>query len=347
MKILVSANNPGGADSLLPVVKKLVDKGEELTIILEGKAKGVFAKGGVNFLDAERLNDVKLKSIVSDNNFDIFLAGTSLGFTVDKKLLQYCQEYKIISVYILDFWSNYWQRFSAETKDFKFLPDYICVMDELTKKEMVSENFPEKKIIITGNPRFDHFLDNIDNSREDKDRILFISQPLKECKNYTDAQSSHDEYVVLKDVMQTLNSIKSSANLVIRLHPRDVKGKYDVIMSKSKRAVVYDSVSDVAESLSRSGLVIGISSVVLFQAALAGKKVISYQPNLEGRDALISNRLGISKLVANKEELKICLENYLNESAGPSWHINRQSSKDIIIPGAADNVMKFIDSVKK
>src|SRR5207248_11353111 len=61
------------------------------------------------------------------------------------------------SVYVLDFWSNYWQRFSDSGKDLKFLPEKICVMDNAAEEAMIAEGIPPDRIAVTGNPHFEDF----------------------------------------------------------------------------------------------------------------------------------------------------------------------------------------------
>jgi hypothetical protein len=337
MKILVSANHPGGANSILPVVEKLSINGEDLTVILEGKARDFFIEAGINFIDADSLSDLQIAELFENEKFNLFLAGTSLGLTVDKKLLAYCQKKRILSIYILDFWSNYWQRFSYKFKDFKFLPDYICVMDDFTKKEMINDGFSTEKIVVTGNPYFDTFLNGIDNCNE-QNRILLISQPFIVDKE--DLAQFYNERQVLEDI---LSLIPNTFNVALRLHPREEKNKFDQLIKKYKSIIFYDKIADLKKSLSISSLVIGVNSMVLFQAAMAGKKVISYQPGLHPeKDILISNRFGLSKLAISKENLK----NIMDDFFSGKFIINQNNHQNIIKTEATKNVINFISNLK-
>jgi len=336
MKILVSANNPGGANSLLPVIQQLLKNGEELIIILEDKARDIFKKAQISFLDAEGFDKNKIDKLFDENNFHIFLGGSSLGKTIDKKLLDYCKERGLVSICVLDFWSNYWQRFSTEKKDFKFLPDYICVMDKKAKQDMTKEGFNGDSVIITGNPCFDHFVDNIKNSHEDKSKILFVSQPL-ESLDY-----GYDELSVLSDTIEALEKDNINCEVVVRLHPRDKEDKFNKILKKGNVSVFLDENDNLEESISSSGLILGMNSMVLFQSAVAGKKVISYQPNLKVNDCLISNNLGLSRLITKKSELTQALKDYFLDKD----IISNDMNKDVIIKEATKKVIDFIYKAK-
>src|SRR3989344_4770440 len=161
MNILVSASDPGGGNAVLPVVQLLRSAGHSVTSIIDGASRGIFQSMGVDIIDATNFTDAMLAELCSGKKFDVFFSGTSIGDTIEKRLLMFCRERSIPSVFVVDFWSNYWQRFSSHVKDMKYLPDVICVMDKRAKDDMIKEGFNEKKIVVTGNPHFDHFADGI------------------------------------------------------------------------------------------------------------------------------------------------------------------------------------------
>lgn len=341
-KILVSASDPGSANAVLSVTKELLKRGEIIKCVLGSKSREIFLSQKIDSINGDELSKKQLQKIFQKDDFKFFLAGASIGKTIDKKLLLFCKEKNIPVMYVLDFWSNYWQRFSDKEKDLKFLPDYICVMDKNAKKEMIKEGFKENDIKITGNPYFDSFISNIGKIRENKKRILFISAPLaSDAKNYKKSVSfGYSENRVLKDILDTLSEFDQDLNLVIRLHPRDEKKKYSEFIKNARMAISYDNIRNIKKSLSRSGLIIGMNSVILLQAALAGKRVISYQPNLRAKDILISNGLGLSKLATSKNQLKKLIAQY----ATGKMRL-KEKTKNILIKNATKNVLNFIDKI--
>lgn len=333
-KILISANDPGGANSVVALYDLLCQNGFEILSIITGPARDIWIKKGLPFIDGEGMTDENVRAHL--DGVVLFLAGTSAGQTFDKRILKLINDLnvlsakKILSLYILDFWANYWQRFSNTEKDFAYLPDFICVPDAFAHDEMVAEGFDSKRIMITGNPHFDHFADSITKDREDKNSILFVSQPLSALKtvgNYSD--SGYDEFNAINDLEECLNGL----NLVIRLHPKDIPKKYDSLISKNP-SVTLSVDSSLEESISRAGIVVGMNSPVLLQAAIAGKAVISYQPGLLGEDKLISNRLGLTDLVTEKDALQKKILDYKNGVF---------SGKNVVWPkNATENVLKNI-----
>ena len=308
--IILSASDPGGANAVLPLVQPLSKK-FDLHIILGGVGKGIFKKSGVKFIDGDRLGKMELGRLIAKFHPDLFLAGSSFGHTVDKRILGLLKG-KAKTIYILDFWSNYWQRFSSNRiKDFKYLPDLICVMDDLAKREMIKEGFDSKILKVTGNPYFDSFSKKVGSRLEEKNRILFVSQPYSSGEKEVATNFGYNELSSLADIMAVLKSF-GSYKLVIRPHPKDNPKKFYKIIKENKNFSL-DNDADAGLSIAKADIIVGMNSTMLLQAALAGKKVISYQPELtKSKDILISNKMGLSKLITDKVELKGVMGNYFN-----------------------------------
>ena len=211
MKVLLSAQDPGGANAVIPVAVEMQKRGDAVVAMAEGAARDMCAARGIALSD------------MSDP--DVILFGTSGGESVEKRVLLQMRG-KAPTVAVLDFWSNYWQRFSGPgTKDFKYLPDMVCVMDDIARDEMLAEGFPPERIAVTGNPHFDHFADGITRESEDQKRVLFISQPIRaDTKIPGLARPPSDEYDALDALCAAL---PAGHMLSIRLHPRDTRNKYD------------------------------------------------------------------------------------------------------------------------
>ncbi len=113
--------------------------------------------------------------------------------------------------------------------------------------------------------------------------------------------------------------------------------------------ISYDTIADVTESVSSSGLVFGLNSMVLLQAAVAGKKVVSYQPGLQGKDPLVTNDYNLSKRVTNRDDLRAPLAGYVANT--PQWQLGEVTAagkkflNDIKNKQATGNVLRLVDSI--
>ncbi len=318
MKVLISAQDPGGANSVIPVAKAFIERGDEVVAQVEGAAR-----------DMCTARDIPQGDM---HDPDVVVVGTSGGPSIEKQVTEAMHGTAPV-IAVLDFWSNYWQRFSNPgAKDFAYLPDIVCVIDDIAKEEMIAEGFPAERLVITGNPHFDHFADGITRTDEDQKRILFISQPIRSDALLPGfATPTTDEYQMLEAIRTAL---PEGYNLFIRLHPRDERNKYDRYLDSR---VHMASEATLEEALSKSGLIIGPATPVLMQATAAGKKVLCYGPSLQGPDELVSNRAGVTTRIDSPEELKRVLAAY----AEGTWPFENRPLREVWPTGATERVVEM------
>lgn len=211
------------------------------------------------------LNEVS--EIIKKKQPDIILYGTGwLNFNVIIK--ENSQKYNIKTIALIDHWANYKRKFSKNV-----LPDAIIVMDDAAQKIALDTFNSEVDIFKIKN----YYLQNISNSyflkkNNKKDFVVFISEPTKEDPLNFNAV----EYDLLTDILKKFDKV------IIRLHPTKSKNKYNKVTSsypKSIIKVVKSSDEDLATTLSKSKLTIGIGSTALYVSFLLGIKTISYIPN--------------------------------------------------------------------
>ena len=84
--------------------------------------------------------------------------------------------------------------------------------------------------------------------------------------------------------------------------------------------------------------------MVLFQAAMMDKPVLSYQPDLEKPDVLISNRLGLSQPVYKKKNLYSAFKKLVSHN-GKRENRRKLLIKKYIQHKSTQKVIDFIKSV--
>lgn len=327
--ILFSASDPGGGNSIVPVVRKLSSMEDfKVFSILSGASKNIWEKQGLEYIDGDSLSEENLIIKLKEINCDVFVFGTSVADTIDKKIFLSIKEMGVKTLAVIDYWSNYWQRFSSQNKDFCFLPDIVCTLDELAKDEMIAEGFPENIIRTTGNPHFDHFADDITLDSESPKQIIFISQPVSLSNNdsrYNDV--GFDEITVVSDLKQILEEVQSDYQLIIRPHPRDDPSKFQQFINNKIRL---STESSLEQDLSNSKIVIGIDSQVLLQAIIAGKIVISYQPGIRNKHSSVISRVSKVDCFINKNDLKLAVENKFKTLSTASVYFPKDSTDKVI-----------------
>ena len=345
IKILFAAQDPGGFNTILPVIKELKKKKKFLSkLILANQSRNIAKKYGVRYQNGNYLTKDSLAKLIESEHPDLILTATSQGLSIEKKITKIARIQKIRTIAIIDFWSNYGLRFSDPgSKNLAYLPDYILVIDKIMKKEMTDQGFDPRKLIVTGSPFFDTFSKST-KQKERENLLVFFSQPFSELfksgdRNYL----GYNEIQVFEDLVEVLEKLQLKMPIKIKFHPRVRKlNKFDRIIKNSKLKISIEKKLSAEDLIKKSKLVMGMNSVVLFQTAVMGKGVLSYQPNLKEADPLISNRLGLSAAVYKKKDLYSELKKLL--SAKPKKR-NPGLIKKYTKNNSTKKVIDFIQSV--
>ena len=313
-RIIFVAQNPGGFNALWPVIKKI--KGQaRILVVLSAEAKAIAKREKIDFVDADEKSDEQLHKILEKFDPHVVVAGTSQGLSIDKKIIVWAKGRGIPTVSVIDFWANYKVRFSSpDTADLAYLPDFICVIDDFMKKQMLNEGFKASQLYVVGNPFFDTF-GNYANIKGEY--IVFAEQPFSELFAKTqkmDKASNFNEVKIFSDFVRALEKEKAGYPVLIALHPRckNVNKFNEIIADSSLKISVFGG--DTKNLWKKAKLILGINSMVLFQSALEGKEVLSYQPGLTKKeDPLMSNHLGLSEFSYGRKEMEKKLKKIFSE----------------------------------
>lgn len=326
-KIMFFAHDPGGTNAILPLIELFK---KELEVY-------VFAKGPAlkKLKNAKEIQEDSLKSVMPD----FLITGTSANNKTEKFLWQEAKSLNIKSMAILDHWVNYGIRFSEyglneiEKFDKKctFLPDYIIVMDEFAKQEMINEGVPENIIYPLGNPHFENLIaqsQNVKNVRPDftkKDEVLitFASEP------YMEDYGKGNEKKVLEDLIDLTKD--KNIKIVVKLHPKEDFSKY-----AEYKNVILDKETSPIEIIMASDLIISMTSMFLIEAMILGKNILSYQPKETNSEKFILTRNKALPFINDKKDFE---EKLLNILKGKRYLEYNQS----IGFGAIEKIINFIN----
>jgi len=339
-KILIVAEDLGGYNAVKNVLLSLSrDIYFEVLSLFCGTAAKFASIGDKNFVDCDQKDTQEIYKFLEEFKPNLVFFGTGIGDTLDKKVLEWAKKYKIPTLGIIDYWSEYKLRFSAQKS--MFLPDKICVIDDYMFNSMVRDGFGKGSLVITGNPYFEDFKE-IYNTNENY--ILFVSQPFSEIK-FLSGHRKFDEVEIFSQIVGIIKELGIMEKIIIGLHPRTIKKeKYNKIINDSKLNIsIFEKTS--SELIAGARLVLGINSMVLFESAIRGKKVVSYQPGIDKEDdSLMSNRIGISCGVYDKESLKKCIFSMYNNEMDKSIKF-REVRKEYIDSNPTQKVIDVINNL--
>ncbi len=354
--ILAVAGDPGGANALLPVLRMLSDQGLRVAACPYREAITLWANGGIAVTPLSEGTDPA--QLLRAARASFLLAATSMnGVDLEKAFIAAARSLRIPSLALLDFWSHYRERFADKSGTLAYLPDRVAVMDELAREQARACGVEADRLVITGQPAFDAL-------REQRQRftaqarvalrrrlgagpddllVAFLSQPLSETVGN---KLGFTESSVLELVARALASIQTRHTarllLLVRPHPREKADKFQGFMLYGLAHLVSGG-GDPHEAVLAADLVVGMNTVLLYEACLMECITLSVQPNISGSDVLPSNRAGWTRAVYNPLQIEPSLEQMLFDQDVRGAIVSRL--REITPPGdATRRVVRLIHS---
>jgi len=186
--------------------------------------------------------------------------------------------------------------------DFGFpLPDRMLMYGDFSKKILLENNFPEKKLVTFGNPEFFNLESkkkilsktNLKNKYEiTKDQKIILFTPIVLEREFDNIDSKLDYNVrIWKNLLENFKD-RPEFYILLKPHPGDNSQNYQKILEKigCKNAhVVFDNVLEI---ISISDLVVTMFSSIIVDALCLGKNVLEI--NYANTESPIQfNKMGI------------------------------------------------------
>lgn len=301
---------------MVPVVQALVSSGAGC-VEVTGRdwALDGFTRAGVEARELTGETDLSHRLAGAD----VLLTATSWPPDDELMLWQAAERAGVPSLAVFDFWSHYRAR-CCDDAGRPVWPTRIAAMDSLAAEEMIADGVPPERIVVTGQPFLEVRAKALKElavcvTPADRKRILYVSQPLSV---YPGAgRLPYDEFSVARLVAAGVGALQRSAGceitLVVRPHPKEgvveLRGVLDAAEPKIPFHIAGSE--DPGEAVLKSHVVVGISSMLLIEAALGARPVISVQPGLPEPDAFPLSRLGYCPRVGTLGTLVQALENNL------------------------------------
>lgn len=374
-KIMLLARDPGGANTVIPLAESLRERGYQVALYGKDAALKRYQQMGLKGQDITAiLSEIKTSSwedFLSRQCPDFIITGTSGDDFTERYLWEAARSIRIKTFAILDQWMNYGIRFSNFTlkeqeqyrqdKLHPYLPDYILVMDETARQEMIDEGIGAERIKISGQPYFDLIIST--RNRFSDEQILkvkreldvqpgelmvtFISEPVSQ--DYAGSNGElywgFDEKSTCNMLIYALEKVLEQSGqrgrLIIKQHPRENEDNYSFLVNEvSNEHISISTVKDIDSwSLLRaSDLVCGMSSMLLLEAIILGCPVLSIQIGLNRASPLILAQRGILSPILKQGELENTLRIILVDKDIPviNWHIES---------GAAGKVIAYMEEL--
>ena len=324
-KILFYINEPGAANVIEPLIEKVQQISEvSVHIIASSFVRERLKKYSLNLIDSDNFFTEKKLNI---KEYRLVITGASFPPDREIRLWQECSLEGVLSIAILDQWMHYRERFCLEKAELLRFPSMIGIMDNLGKKEMLNEGFPEDVLYISGHPYLESVqlkMNTFSRNEQSFSNILFLAEPRHLGKNL--GYNEHDIFEILLKGLEEVYFDKN-VKLTCKLHPRHKKNSFDRYKNVASNIdLMIDADSNMKELINNNDIIIGMSSVSLIEATLLKKPIISLQVGLNTTDPFLFSRTGVLDAALSYDDFLLQLKTIIAGKYTFHWEINKNAS---------------------
>jgi len=252
---------------------------EPYCLVLDGPAVGIFQR------KLGHSNSIGLAEAVEQSNW--LLCGTSWASDFERNAIKTARHAGKKVVTYLDHWVNYRERFQDGGGSCCY-PDEIWVGDHYAY-ELGVKLFPDVPIRLQANPYVENLKQrfkvahlSINSHASDGTTVLYVCEPIKEhaLQQHGDERYwGYTEDDALSYFFEHFNLLGVEASKIrIRLHPSEPVGKYDWVLNNGTQRVTISKEPDLLQDILASDVVAGCTSMAMYVAVLAKKRVVSVIP---------------------------------------------------------------------
>lgn len=365
--VLIFAEDPGAANYVANIPAELSKIGVRTTLFADGLARKYFKNNCISYQDVNLINPEELLS--SEFKYKLVLLGTSeneesFGF----KLLTLARINNIPTVAVVDASMNEKYRFKGTSDNsLEHVPDWLVVTDKWTKDKYRELGFSENRIVVLGHPHYDKITSILSEydcigCNEMRNRVIgnhnignrklvvFISEGSENNAKW-DTQRMSGNYtlkgwgrsagrteIVLEEVISSIQAMREDVYFVLRLHPKDKMEEY-IIYKDHIDCFSYDD--NPLELVYSSDLVVGLTSMLLTEAILLKKRVLSVVPRRTEGLWLPSVRNGDTECVYTRDKLKNAIKKHIYCDIGD--HKTSINNNNFVVGDSMSTMIEFIN----
>lgn len=344
MNLLVAAHDTGAANALAPVVIELCRRpGVAVTVLASGPALPVFARAGLEAHAIARLQDSEALSRVLQRwlrnaGAEGVVLGTGWGETLDKAVLRAADALGIPSCGVVDSWIYFKERYWDATTGGLRLPTRIAVVDDEARRQAEAAGIPPDTVVVTGQPYLEAFAQQmrqpelLEAARRLRHEwlgeemgfgqrlILFASEAYAEhwgpgspyYRGYTEVEA-------LEGLVEAVECCERVAarpwTVVVKLHSRQSGTPARLGPRAVRRGLRVVADQAPWPCLLAADAVVGMTSMALIEASIAGAPTISFQPGWRGPHPFAGTPFTLVPTVISQAQLAQWLQRVMSTRA--------------------------------
>lgn len=327
-KIVFCATDAGGARNIAPLAAYSKHKGNKIKVFAGKDTETLFQEYNIEPAVSPwtDINQSPRNYLIS-NSIDAIFLGTTRYPNLEAQLTTLARSQQIKCFSIVDEWYGFRQRYQDEYGELSYIPDIICLPDEIALSGAIDEGLPPDRLLSTGSPALESLNELINSFQEqpperpsfydDLSRpiILFISESheldygaSKDSPGPLGAFIGYTENSVRLDIKSCLDKLDLSCSVIEKLHPSADGCSHLYMDNPESKWLTLQGKTPLWPHIWHCDIVIGMRSMALLESAMMAKPVVAYQPNLIGKNICTASKLGLAKDLKSKDELEVWLK---------------------------------------
>lgn len=240
---------------------------------------------------------------------DALVTGTSHYAPFEPVLWAIAASRGVTSLAVLDQWMNVAPRFAQGR------PDYVGALDAAQRDELASLGFPPSRIVEIGHPWLSQLAASpaVASVTADDVRVLFVSEPIRsdveQGVNEPFGFDEFDAFAVVHAAAVTAAADGQRVSLAVRCHPYEDAEAFGRHVHRLPGASglevsIQDRSTPALDAVRRADLVTGVSSMMLLEAMVLGRAVVSVQPGLSREETFVASARGSARTLTDAREAR-------------------------------------------
>lgn len=267
-KLLFVAGDAGGANVLAGMIQHRLLEGD---CLLNQPAANIFKSQGIT-------NNFIFEKDIDFQNYGIMFSSTGKKDGFEIRMMNMALESNTKVIAILDHWVNYQSRFLLESKFVQ--PSGIMVTDKVSMMR-AREIFDDSRLFFEPN----YYLDKQLAQAQANTQLEIDVLVLDEIGGFTQ-ESEFPSLLYYPRLIKKLKNSNPDSKICVRAHP---SRNTDERRYLENLGIELSTRESLGEDISRSYMILGLSSMSFYIACLSGKRVMSFDPIVTKKILPLSN----------------------------------------------------------
>lgn len=361
--VVLAGGDAGSAGVLIPVAAELLRRGVAIDVHASGPAWSVWP--GASASPAVHRHAEPVSSETARHGLieaSALVVGAGVFNSIEHAFRLGARDHGVPSIAVLDSWGRVLERFArrgAAGVEVCF-PDFACALDERSRSELLAAGFRVAQVRITGSPYLEgvsRYFSDLGKDAAEWRRgfgiapverlVLFASESFAAPEDRSPDGSSlvgYDQATILQAVLRATEAaammLGQPAVVVARPHPTEDEATLSRVARGWRSGRVRLRVTSEGEArqwVAAADVVTGMASIVLLEAALAGKPALSVQIGRrpDRPDPNQANGLGLTLAIHDQDSLSAHLHAALE---GRGFAPDPRALAALAVPGCAARI---------